>query len=174
MARRRQVSRGTRRAGAAGRGWQGAPHRVGDLVVAAAVAAEVSRAPKLAEPATQAGRWEARRGPGGRLLGIAGCLAIRAGWDPGDWWVGDSRLSGLCRKPPTAWNAVSIGNTRCRGASRVSWGKGSPRCGGSLHQTPGRSGRRASVSPKLGAGVLFRLQRPRVRVPVWCRESAAS
>lgn len=100
MARRRQVSRGTRRAGAAGRGWQGALHRVGGRIVAAAVAAELSREPRLAEPATQAEHWEAQRDPGSRLLGISGCLEIRVGRDPGAGWIGDSRISGF--KSPTA------------------------------------------------------------------------
>lgn len=44
MARRRQVSRGARTAGAAGSGWQGAPHGVGGRVAAAAGAEELSGA----------------------------------------------------------------------------------------------------------------------------------
>lgn len=102
MARQRQVSRGTRRAGAAGRGWQGAPHRVGSRVVAAAVTAELSREPRLAKPAMQGEHWEAQRDPGSRLLGISGCLEIRVGQDPGDrvgWGQPPIRL---CYKPSTA------------------------------------------------------------------------
>lgn len=141
MARRRQVSGGARRVRAAGRGWQETPHRVGGGVAASAVATELSWAPRLAAPATQAARREARRDPGSRLLGVGGCSAISAGWDSGGGWLGDSRLSGFCRKPPTAWSAVST--APCREASRVSEGKGTARCGRSLSQTPGRASHRA-------------------------------
>lgn len=44
MARRRQVSRGARTAGAGGRGWQGARHGVGGQVAVAAGAEELSGA----------------------------------------------------------------------------------------------------------------------------------
>lgn len=60
-----------------------------------------------------------------------------------DW---GHRLSGVHYKPPVAWHAVST--VGYRGASRVSQGKGTPKCAGGLRLTLGRSGHRASVSPK--------------------------